>query len=130
MTLRGTALSGVVVSLTPRWRTLSVRPSDATIARVLNPAVFYVGADAKLDRNGKTCELQDIQPGDPIHVAFKIDPGPTVHVTGLEAGTPAPANASPAWQVGSSQLIVGGIGFGILLVFLLALRGVWKSFTS
>lgn len=130
MTLRGTALSGVVVSLTPRWRTLSVRPSDAAIARVLNPAVFFVGAAAKLARSGKMCELQDIQPGDPIHVAFKIDPGPTIHVTGLEAGAPALANTGPAWQVSSPQLAVGGIGFGILLVFLLAQRGVWKSFTS
>jgi len=130
VTLRGTSLSGVVVSLTPRWRTLSVRPSEAAIARALNPAVFYIGADAKLARSGKECELRDIQPGDPIRVAFRMEPGPTVHVTGLEAGIPASANPSPVWQFGSSQLIVSGIALTVLLVFALAVRGVWKSFSS
>jgi hypothetical protein len=126
----GPFLSGVVVSLTPRWRTLSVRPNDAAVARMLNPAVFFIGADAMLDRNGKACELGDIQPGDPIRVAFRIEPGPTTHVTGLEAGDPGLANAGLALPVTSSQLIVGGIGLAILFVFMLALRGVWRSFSS
>ncbi|MBI5685360.1 MAG: hypothetical protein HZC54_09770 [Verrucomicrobia bacterium] len=107
-----------------------MRPTDAAVARALNPAVFFIGADAMLGRNGKECELQDIQPGDPIRVAFRIDPGPTVHVTGLEAGNPGPAGLSRAWPVTSAQCIVGGIALAVLLVFTLAVRGVWRSFSS
>ncbi|MBI5819514.1 MAG: hypothetical protein HZA88_11060 [Verrucomicrobia bacterium] len=95
------------------------------MARVLNPAVFFIGADALLDRNGKTCELQDIQVGDPIRVAFTIEPGPTTHVTGLEVG-----NLGPEWPVTSSQCIVGGIALAFLFLVALAVRGVWKSFAS
>jgi hypothetical protein len=122
---RGPFLSGVVVSLTPRWRTLSVKPADEAIARVLNPVVFFIGADAILNRKGKVCELQDIQPGDPIRVAFTIEPGPTTHVTGVEAG-----DSDFVWPVTSSQCIVGGIALAFLFLLALAVRGVWKSFAS
>jgi hypothetical protein len=116
---------GMVVSSTPRWRTLSVRPTDAAVARVLKTVVFFIGADVKFSRNGEACHFKDIRLGDPIRVSFVIEKGPAVHVTRLEAGS-----YKLSWLPSASQWTAYGICLTILLIFLLAVRGLWKSFTG
>jgi hypothetical protein len=47
---------------------------------------FVVHDDAEISRNGKSCDLSDIKPGDLIVVTFTAKPGSTIrHVTKVAA---------------------------------------------
>ena len=77
---------GVVVSLTAN--SVSVKSSKAAAGRSSGRTVnFAIKPEAKVLRDGKTCELKDLQKGDTVSVTFNSKPGSSLHrVTQVSVG--------------------------------------------
>jgi len=77
---------GEVVSVTAT--SVSVKSSKGTAGRSSSRTVnFAIKPEAKVLRDGKVCELKDLQKGDTVSVTFNSKPGSSLHrVTQVSAG--------------------------------------------
>ena len=77
---------GEVVSVTAN--NVSVKSSKGTSGRSSGRTVsFAIKPDARVLRDGKTCELKDLQKGDTVSVTFSTKPGSSLHrVTQVSVG--------------------------------------------